>query len=208
MLQARKFHLGFAVLLILLWGHFQVKSASGSEEELIGKGKVDIQLVSGPLFSSKIFGNGTPTTNCWQNGIRLGWILNSPKPEFSVLRGNFEAMAEFSHAVIFQGPGTYWVGITALLRYNFVPRESKWIPYVQAGAGVVLNDVYKDHSQDAIGQAIEFIPQASLGVRYFFEKKWSVDLEAAYRHISNAGLAERNVGLNFFGGFIGISYLF
>jgi len=117
-------------------------------------------------------------------------------------------MIEVPYALIYQGPGSYWVGITGLLRYNFVPLDSKWIPYVQVGAGVVHTNAYKDHSQDAIGQATEFNPQASLGIRYFLKEKWAVNLEAIFLHISNANLAERNTGLNFFGGFIGVSYLF
>lgn len=214
MLRARNFHIGLVVSFILFWGYFHPNPASGSEEdfnrqkEFITKGKVEIQWVSGPLFSSAIFGSGTPTTNAWQNGIRLGWILNNPRQEVSLLRGSFEALIQVSQASIYQGPGSYWAGLAALIRYNFAAPGSKWIPYIQAGAGLVLNDAYKDHSQDAIGQAIEFTPQASLGIRYFFKEKWSVDLEGIFHHISNAGLADRNVGLNSFGGFIGISYLF
>jgi hypothetical protein len=208
MLQARNFHIGFSVLFILLGGHFQLSSASGSEGELIGTGKVDIQLVSGPLFSSEIFGNRTPTTNAWQSSLRLGWILNNPKQKEWFLGGSLEAIIEVPYALIYQGPGNYWVGITGLLRYNFVPPDSKWIPYVQVGIGVVHTDAYKDYSQDAVGQATEFNPQASLGIRYFFKEKWAVNLEAIFLHISNANLAERNTGLNFFGGFVGISCFF
>lgn len=214
MLHGRNFYIGLAVWFILFWGHFQANPASGSEEELNGqkefitKGKMDIQLVSGPLFSSKIFANGTSRTNSWQNSIRLGWILNNPTQKELFLRGNFEAMMEISHALIYQGPGTYWGGITALIRYNFVPPASKWIPYIQAGVGMVYTNAYKDNSQDAIGQAIEFTPQASLGCRYFFKENWSVDFEGIFHHISNANLADRNGGLNSFGGFIGVSYLF
>jgi lipid A 3-O-deacylase len=214
MLQARHLYLGLAFLIPFFEGHFQANSAFGFEEgfnrqkEFITKGQMDIQLVSGPLFSSKILGNGTPTTNSWQNGVRLGWILNNPTPKQFLLRGNLEAMIEVSHAFIHQGPGSYWAGITALIRYNFMPPDSKWIPYVQAGTGVVHTDAHKDHGQDAIGQATEFNPQASLGIRYFFKEKWAVSFEGVFQHISNANLADRNAGLNFFGGFIGISYLF
>jgi hypothetical protein len=63
---------------------------------------MDIHLVSGPLFGSKIFGNATPTTNSWQNGIRLGRILNNPTQTEFLPRGNFEAMIEVLHALIYQ----------------------------------------------------------------------------------------------------------
>lgn len=210
----KKFAYWLVVLLILFWGHFQVNPAFGSEVESNGqkefftKGGMDIQLVSGSLFSSKIFASGVPATNSWQNNLRLGWILNNTSPKELFLRGNFEALLEISHSLIYQGPGTYYGGITALIRYNFVPPDSKWMPYIQAGVGIVHTNAYKDNSQDAIGQAIEFTPQASLGFRYFFKEKWSVDFEGIFHHISNANLSDRNVGLNSFGGFIGVSYLF
>jgi lipid A 3-O-deacylase len=214
MLLAKNPHILSPLLFLLFVVHIQASLACGAEQELNGrkgfitKGKMDIQLASGPLFSTKIFGNGTPTTNAWQSSLPLGWILNNPKEKGSVLGGSFEAIIEVPYALIYQGPGTYWVGITGLLRYNFVPPDSKWIPYVQAGAGVVHTNAYKDNSQDAIGQATEFTPQASLGIRYFLKEKWAVNLEAIFLHISNGGLADRNTGLNFFGGFIGVTYLF
>jgi lipid A 3-O-deacylase len=208
------FHRGLAAFLILWGGLWGAKPASGSdgelgkEKEFIAEDMLDIQLASGPLFSSQIFGNRTPTTNAWQSNLRLGWILNKPAAKPSLLRGNFEAILDLSYALINQGPGNYWAGIAALIRYNFIPPNSRWIPYVQVGAGIVNTDAYKDESQDAIGEAIEFTPQASLGIRYFFKENWSLNIEGGFLHISNANLADRNTGLNFFGGFIGISYLF
>jgi hypothetical protein len=214
MLQARHLYLGLAVLMTIFGGPFRENPAFGSEEgfnrqkEFITKGQMEIQLVSGPLFSTKMLGPETPTTDFWQNAIRLGWILNNVGQKESFLRGNIEAMLEVSHSVIYKGPGTYWAGITALIRYNFLPPDSKWIPYIQGGSGIVYTNAYKDYSQDAIGQQIEFTPQVSLGFRYFLKKGWSVDFEGILHHISNASLADRNAGLNSFGGFIGVSYLF
>ena len=57
-------------------------------------------------------------------------------------------------------------------------------------------------------EAIEFTPQASLGLHYLINKKWSIDAEAMLHHISNAGLSERNRGINALGGFIGLTYFF
>jgi hypothetical protein len=39
-------------------------------------------------------------------------------------------------------------------------------------------------------------------------KNWSFDAEFMYHHISNASLADRNIGVNSFGGFVGFTYLF
>jgi len=91
-----------------------------------------------------------------------------------------------------------------VLRYNFVQPDSKWVPYVQIGGGAVYNDIYKDRSQRLTGQAWEIQASAAIGVRYLLNDRWSVNLEGGYRHISNAGMDDRNVGLNSLGGGIGL----
>jgi hypothetical protein len=58
------------------------------------------------------------------------------------------------------------------------------------------------------GQSIESTPQGSVGFRCLLDKRWSPDFEGIYHHISNAGLDERNAGVNAVGGFIGVSYIF
>src|SRR5690606_38078476 len=107
------------------------------------KGMMEIQWVSGLLFSSTLFNDGyVPNTNYWQNNLRWGWVLNNPGQKESFFRGNFEALLEISHSMIYKGPGDYFAGITALIRYNFVPPGSKWIPYIQVGAGIVHTDAH------------------------------------------------------------------
>jgi len=67
-------------------------------------------------------------------------------------------------------------------------------PYIQVGAGIVYNDVYKDRTQNIIGQSIEFTLRGGLGFRFMITDFWSIDLEGALEHISNAGLSDRNAG--------------
>ncbi len=176
--------------------------------ELTIKDRLSFQLVTGSLFSTKIFNGHEHTLDYWQTNLRLGCALNQPGPTNSIFRGNFEALLEVTGSYIYEGPGDYMAGITALLRYNFVQPDSRFFPYVQAGAGIVFNDIYKDPSQDAVGQAIEFTPQASLGFHYLFHPKWSLNAEVMFHHISNANLSNRNDGINSLGGFLGVTYFF
>jgi hypothetical protein len=123
--------------------------------------------------------------------------------------GNFELLFELTNSVVFQGPGNYLRGFTLLGRYNLILSDPKWALYFQVGAGIVVNDVYRDVRQSAIGQAIEFTPQASVGLRYFISRNWSIDTEAMLHHISNAGMSNgRNGGINAIGGFLGVTYSF
>ena len=94
------------------------------------------------------------------------------------------------------------------MRYNFIQPNARLVPYFQIGGGGLYIDSYKDQSQRLIGQAFEFNLQAALGLRYLINDKWAICIEGAYRHISNADLAPRNIGLNSVGGFAGVSYFY
>jgi predicted porin len=79
---------------------------------------------------------------------------------------------------------------------------------VQIGAGEIFNDIYKDRSQRLIGQAWEFDLETTIGIRYFFNNRWSANLEGGYRHNSNADTNARNVGLNSLGAAVGLGLHF
>lgn len=176
--------------------------------ELYTKGRKTLQIVSGALFTPSGQEHGISSFDYAQTNIRLGFMRNSPRDKTTWYRGNIEVLLELSNSIVFKGPGNYIGGITGLVRYNFVQPNARWVPYIQGGVGIVYNDVYKDKTQSAIGQAIEFTPQASVGFRYHLKGRWTIDAEAMYHHISNAGMADRNGAINAVGGFVGISYFF
>ena len=169
------------------------------------KGKMELQSSSGAYFS--IGGSGRPTLNYSSAAYRLGIMLNTPEGD-GCFRGNWELMLQAFGGSVFDGPGSAFGGAAIMLRYNFVQPDSKWVPYVQIGAGGVYNDIYKDHSQRLIGQAWEFDLEAALGIRYFLSERWALNLEGGYRHISNAGLNDRNTGLNSLGASVGLGLHF
>lgn len=185
------------------------KEKSYTFDDVLTKGKLSMQIVSGVLIAPCGIGPDTPDFNYSQTNIRLGKVLNDPSKKLKIIpRGNLEAFLEISNSYVYDGFGDYVGGATILLRYNIIPEGSKWSPYVQVGCGIVYNDAYKDKTQKAIGQAIEFTPQGSVGCRYLINENWSIDGEIMLHHISNAGLAERNNGTNALGGFIGLTYYF
>ncbi len=169
------------------------------------QGRLELQSSSGAFFS--LNGEDRPTLNYSSTAYRLGIMLNDPVGD-GCFRGNFELMLEAFVGSVFDGPGNVLAGGALILRYNFVQPEAKWVPYFQIGAGALYNDIHQDPSQRLIGQAWEIDLEASLGIRYFFNDLWSANLEGSFRHISNAGLNDRNVGLNSLGGGVGLGYHF
>jgi len=193
-------------MLILFSSHAGAQERNGRP---FAKDRLSAQFVAGALFSPVSWLRDHPTFNYAQTNLRFGWMAGEPARSKYFGTGNFELLFELTNSVIFEGAGNYLRGFTLLGRYNLILSDPKWAIYFQVGAGVVVNDVYRDTSQSAIGQAIEFTPQTGIGLHYFIGTKWSIDAEAMFHHISNAGMSNsRNGGINAIGGFLGVTYFF
>jgi len=167
-----------------------------------------LQLMNGALASPVGIGPDTQTLNYTMHNLRIGYLLNTPRWNGHPLDGAVELIGEVSGSVIFEGAGSYLIGPSIHVRYNFTQPDWKFVPYLQIGGGLTFTDAHEDQTQRAIGQELEFTPQASLGFRYLVAPDLTLDAEFIYHHISNAGLASRNLGINALGGMIGFSYFF
>jgi hypothetical protein len=94
--------------------------------------------------------------------------------------------------LIFQPANTaYGVGFNPFaLKWNF-ERRGRLSPYFELSGGTL----FTDHSVPTYTNAVNFTSAAALGTHVLGAKyNWSVELR--YLHISNAGLANPNPGLN------------
>jgi|SRR5271154_1931020 len=135
---------------------------------------------------------GTSNTEAFDAGMRYGWVITGAHlPGF--LRGRFEyAVDAVPLYLIFQPANTaYGVGFNPLgLKWNF-ERRGRLSPYLELGGGVM----FSNHNVPTYTNTVNFTPSAALGAHILGEKyNWSV--EVRYLHISNAGLATPNPGLN------------
>lgn len=183
------------------------------ETSIFSKGKISFQANLGVLSSSACnIGPEIPDLDYTQINLRLGRMLNEPTERKFFPRGNLETLLELNYSKIHKGFGTYFTGATFLLRYNIVKLDWKIIPYAQAGLGIVFTDAHKDTSQQAIGRGQNFNLQASTGVRYKINEKWSIDSELKFEHFSCGSFflnnSNRNNGTNSLGGFAGFTYNF
>ena len=176
--------------------------------------RITLEFMTGAMFSPSGIGPVVPVYNYQQNNVRLGWMLDSPDswgPQAGLndpLRGNFEAILEATGSYVWYSFGTYMVGVTGLVRYNFVQPNWIVVPYIQGGAGVVYTNSRNWADQDAIGANVEFTPQFAGGLRFLLDKNWTFNIEGAFQHISNANTSARNQGVNAYGGFVGFTYVF
>ena len=149
----------------------------------------EIQLWSGGGHS---VAGGTSDTSVWNVGLRYGWILTRPHgPGF--LKGRFEyALDAVPAFVVFQPANTaYGAGFNPLnLKWNFATR-GRIVPYFELSGGTL----FTNHDVPTGANSVNFTSAAALGTHFLGDSRnWSVELR--YMHISNAGLADRNSGIN------------
>jgi opacity protein-like surface antigen len=147
------------------------------------------------------------TINYQLDDLRVGWMYDSPRHN-GWLRGNNEFLVEGFAGFVTHGPGNWLAGGSPLWRYNFVQPDARWVPYVQLGMGLLGTNIYKDRRQQEIGQGFEFALQGGIGLKYLINDRWAVSAEADYRHISDGGMTDRNMGLNSLGGMMFLTYVF
>ncbi len=189
------------------------KKARGSESKnsalpIFSKDRLSLQFVWGKLYSPFLLGTDSPDFDYAQANLRVGWMIDDPTERKFFWRGNFEALLEITYDNVIEGTGSYLAGVGALIRYNIVSADNIIRPFVQVGGGIVLTDVYKNRSQELIGQSYQFDLRAGVGIRVAVANNWSIDFEGIYNHISNGGLSERNDGVNAGGVLVGVTYYF
>jgi lipid A 3-O-deacylase len=149
----------------------------------------EIQLWTGGGYSVP---GGTSNTGVWNAGLRYGWILTRPHgPGF--LKGRFEYAVDVVPAfVVFQPANrAYGAGFNPLnLKWDLATRGSI-APYVELSGGTLFTNQNVPDGTNTVN----FTSSAAVGAHFLGDShNWSVELR--YMHISNAGLATPNPGLN------------
>ncbi len=205
------------LLILLLWigcpGILTIpapaEEITNPEFRLFEKGQLAVQVVGGAFKGPIFVKTQRPAFHFYQANFRVGLMLSDPvNPQFFFM-GNFELLPEFTYSDVNGKINGYLAGGGILLRYNILSIQHKrLIPYMHAGAGIVRNNIYKDITQKMIGGPTEFTLRGGVGIRFLIMDCWSLDLEGAIEHISNAGLEERNRGMNGGGILMGITRYF
>ena len=134
----------------------------------------------------------TASTDVWNIGARYGWVLSDPVGP-GPLRGRFEyAVDVVPMFLVFQKPGTtYGFGLNPFaLKWDFEEHHSV-TPYIELGGGTLFS-----RSQVPPGTSrVNFTSSGAVGL-HFLQHKFNWSAELRFMHISNAGLANLNPGIN------------
>jgi lipid A 3-O-deacylase len=134
----------------------------------------------------------TSDTGVWNLGLRYGWVLTDPVGP-GLLRGRFEYAVDVVPAfLVVQNPKTaYGFGVNPFaLKWNFVAHHNV-TPYIDIGGGTL----FTNNQVPAGTSRVNFTTSGALGF-HFLQSKYNWSAEVRFMHISNAGLATPNPGIN------------
>ena len=171
------------------------------------RGVSELQLAGGFAFSQNFHDIYRPQMNDVDATVRFGYMLTDPLFE-GIIRGNIEVLGEVFGGGFVKGPADGLVGATLFFQYNYVQPGWRFVPYEHIGGGAVYSDASNSHPQRELGSPVLFNVQAGFGTRFLCTEKWGLFLEVNWRHMSNAGLADRNTGLNQVSSWLGVNFFF
>lgn len=158
---------------------------------------------AGALAAFSISGAGGPRSN---PVVRAWWLL--PRVGYTFLEipwypASLQIYLEPAVAFIAQPAKTYILGVNAILRHTFLVWE-RFSPYIEGGAGLLNTNL----RHRALAETIEFMPQVGAGFHIHVGDRVSLNAGYRWHHISNAGLGERNLGINSHFPYVGFTYFF
>jgi lipid A 3-O-deacylase len=128
----------------------------------------------------------------WNVGVRYGLMLTAPRgPGF--LRGRLEyAVDAVPVFMVVQKTNTaYGVGLNPFAFKWALDTHGSVVPYLELGGGTLFTNTKVPERTSRIN----FTTGAALGL-HFLRSKHNISAEVRYMHISNAGLATPNPGIN------------
>lgn len=137
--------------------------------------------------------NGSQSSDgVWNVGLRYGLILTAPHgPGF--LRGRLEYAVDAVPAflVLQKQNAAYGVGVNPFAFKWILDTNRNVAPYFEIGGGTLFTN-----TQVPAGTSrVNFTTSGALGL-HFLRSKHNVSAEVRFMHISNAGLANPNPGIN------------
>jgi hypothetical protein len=176
-----------AVLAIGLCNAFVlpvVRSQSGPES-----GGHELQVWTGGGHG---LNGGTSDTGVWNLGARYGWVLTDAVGH-GPLRGRFEYAVDVVPVFLLTQPtGTaYGLGLNPLaLKWNFAARRGL-TPYAELAGGMLFSNTEVPPGTSRVN----FTTAGAFGL-HFLRSNYNWSAEVRFMHISNAGLATPNPGIN------------
>ncbi len=179
-------------------------SAQPQRESVVGRRPLrQGSWEAGALAAFSVSGAGGPSA---RPTVQAYWLL--PRVGYTFWEipwypASLQIYLEPAVAYITHPAKTYLLGVNAILRHTFTVWNG-FSPYIEGGAGLLNTNL----RHRALDETIEFMPQVGAGFHLHVMDRVSLNAGYRWHHISNAGLGDRNLGLNSHFPYVGFTYFF
>ena len=188
-----------AVLLLLL---AQCPPASAFEAvQGFTSGRVLVSIEGGYGDQVDLDGLGDSDLKFFNVGARLGFLPFGPTGP-GLLRGALELGLQPMYQRFVDPEDRFFAGLAAVGRYHFLT-SGRFVPYVEVAgaAGGTDLDVREQDSE------FTFLLFGGAGASYFFADRAAIYAGYRFQHISNAGTASPNRGINSHTAVLGLTFV-
>lgn len=189
------------ILTAILGVTLTVSRALASDvSPVITVGTQEVGLTAGYMFSHRL--THLHTTKQHGPALMPSWMMTITDPiGDSWYRGQVSLGAEMVYLEFREPLLTHGVGFTPRIKYTFVAL-GRFRPYVEFAGGPFWTDLGGRIHEEA--NQFNFVLTGGVGVSWFITPQLAFNAGYRFHHISNAGTAFPNLGLNAslpFGGF-------
>ena len=121
--------------------------------------------------------------------------------DFDKVKGALEFEVEPMFGMFLTPSRAVEAGLNVLFTYNF-ETGTRFIPFFSAGAGFL----YTNLDVKELGSKFNGAPQGGPGIKYMLNDRTAFSLQTRIHHISNAGTAKPNKGVDSFMFLIGMDF--
>jgi lipid A 3-O-deacylase len=134
---------------------------------------------------------------------RIGMVVTN-EMDAGVLSGNLEVLVEPFYSRVTNGFSGDAAGASLVMKYNLLS-FGRWMPFWDVGVGLLWTDLAPRIAEDS--SQLNFALETGPGIQYFATTRLALILGVRYHHISNAGIGERNLGLDAVLPYAGVSWI-
>ena len=170
----------------------------------VQRGALEIGFMAGYLQGNDTLTSVSSNRSALYALPRVGVVV-TPEVGSGFYEGNLELLVEPLYAHYFKPFGATAAGGSVLFKYNFLG-FGRWMPFWDLGLGMLWTNLAPRIPEQST--PFNFVMESGPGVQYFATERVALTLGVRFHHISNAGLGDRNKGLNSTLGYLGLSVFF
>ncbi len=170
----------------------------------VQRGALEIGVMAGYLQGNDTLTSVSSNRSALYALPRVGVVV-TPEVGSGFYAGNLELLVEPLYAHYFKPFGATAAGGSVLFKYNFLG-FGRWMPFWDLGLGMLWTNLAPRIPEQST--PFNFVMESGPGVQYFATERVALTLGVRFHHISNAGLGDRNKGLNSTLGYLGLSVFF